>query len=47
MKIYYLYFSGDKTEEAKMGGAYGAYEGEEKFVFGLIQNLKEKKKKKV
>jgi len=45
MKIQEFYFSGDNTEEAKMGGAYGAYgaygvyEGEEKFIFGLIQKF--------
>ena len=33
MKLHGFYFSGDKTEEAKMGGAYGACEREEKFMF--------------
>jgi hypothetical protein len=35
MKLYDFYFSGDKTEEAKVGGACGAYEGEEKVIFGF------------
>jgi len=33
MKLHDFYFSGDKNEGAKMGGAYGACEGEEKFIF--------------
>jgi hypothetical protein len=34
MKLHDFYFLGDKTEEAKMGGACGTYVGEEKFIFG-------------
>jgi len=39
MKLHDFYFSGDKTEEAEMGGAYGAYEGEEKFIFGCNMEI--------
>jgi hypothetical protein len=34
MKLLNFYLFIDKTEEAKISGAYGTYEGEHKFIFG-------------
>jgi hypothetical protein len=36
MKLLNFYSFIDKTEEAKMGGTYGTYEGEEKFSYLVV-----------